>query len=272
MDGRAGIGIAAIALGAVAVPAPGPSSPRHLPAVSSRSASSLPDPLVFCSETDNPPMSQIGVPPGFDVEVAEALGRRLGVRTRIVWLRPHADVLEVALEEGRCTAAPGVLVTDGPTMAGSAPAGVVTTRPYYSAGYVLVRRRDGPPAATLEEVRERRIAVESVSIAAYTLRQGGYTVHVFPDAAGVIEAVAERGEDFGYLWEPLAAWLLRDRDDVIVEETFEPVERWSFGLAVRETDGALRSALDGAIAGVAREGTLDAIFARYGIARGPRAP
>ena len=47
--------------------------------------------------------------------------------------------------------------------------------------------------------------------------------------------------------------------------TFEPAERWEFAMAVREQDGALRDALDGAIRHVVTRGNVRAIFAGYGI-------
>ncbi|MBA2565398.1 MAG: transporter substrate-binding domain-containing protein [Gemmatimonadetes bacterium] len=263
------IAIAAAAL-AAAGPVSGPAAsplPRQEPRAQSggaQSSGAVPDPLVFCAEAENPPMSQIGVPAGFDVEVAEALGSELGVRVRIAWLRPHADVAELALLDGRCAAATGATVTEGATMAGRTPDGVALTRPYYAAAYVLVRAAGAPPVRTLDAL-DGRIAVESVSAAAYTLRQRGYSVHVLPDAAAVIEAVAAGRQKAGYLWGPLAAWLLRDRRDVVVDGAFEPIERWSFALAVPSTAGTLRSVLSGAIEAAAGDGTLAAIFARYGI-------
>ncbi|MFN2431690.1 MAG: hypothetical protein ABR599_02520 [Gemmatimonadota bacterium] len=91
-------------------------------------------------------------------------------------------------------------------MAGNGVApGIVLTAPYYEAGYALIRRRDAPPIRSLEELGDgSRIAVESHSVATFTLRQRGYGVHVLPDADAVIRAVVERREEYGYLWGPLA--------------------------------------------------------------------
>lgn len=225
-----------------------------------------PETLTFCVLSENLPMSGRGSPPGFEVELADAVAARLGARARFEWLRPEAETPEQAVLERRCDAASGAIVDRG-TMAGNGGApGIALSAPYYEAAYVLIRRREAPPIRSLEELgNESRLAVESHSVAAFTLRQRGYDVHVLRDPDAVVRAVIERREEYGYLWGPLAGWRLRNRTDVVVAEEFEPRERWRFAFAVRAADAELRSRMDRALAGVSRDGIAARIFASYGV-------
>lgn len=222
-------------------------------------------PIVFCAGAANMPMSQAGSPPGFDVEIAEAIAAELGRAARFEWLGPESDGVDHAVRQGRCDVALGVLATAGLMVGQPVLDGLALTRPYYRAGYRIVRRPDADPLPTLEHAGDEWIAVEGESVATFTLRQRGRRVYVLFDHAAVLEAVADGRVRYGYLWGPLAAWRALDRDDVVLAREFEPVDRWSFALAVRDDDRALRRTLDRAIARLCANGTIDRILGRYGL-------
>jgi ABC-type amino acid transport substrate-binding protein len=102
--------------------------------------------------------------------------------------------------------------------------------------------RRPPPAGDLAELGRERIAVEKVSIPVFTLRQRGHEVYVVDDSEAVVAALAEDRAVYGYLWAPIAAWLLGDRRDVIVAGEFLPADVWDFGVALRAGDLELRAA------------------------------
>lgn len=218
--------------------------------------------VTFCAGTDNLPLSHPET--GIEVEFARALAAQLGTEARFVWTE-HAESPDAVLLEGRCRAALGAIVDPGPMADGRAPPGTALTAPYYGAGYVLIRRADAPPARTLEALEETRVAVEMESVAIYTLKQRGNRVYALDDYDAVIEAVADGRVEYGYVWGPLAAWLLRDRSDVVVAEEFEPVERWHFALLVREGEEQLRRRLDAAIHALVGRGEVERIFAGYSV-------
>jgi polar amino acid transport system substrate-binding protein len=221
--------------------------------------------LTFCVGLDNLPLAEVMPPSGIEVEFARALAGRLGAEARFEWIDPLEDIVEQAVLEGRCDAALGAIVEPG-AMAGARPVtGVTLTEPYYDAGYLLIRGPDARPARALEELREIRIAVEGESLVTYTLRQQGHKVHVLRDYQGVIDAVAEGRAEYGYLWGPLAAWVTRDRSDVVLAKEFQPPELWSFAMAVRQDDPPLRRALNGSIRELVANGAVAEIFAKYGV-------
>jgi ABC-type amino acid transport substrate-binding protein len=220
-------------------------------------------PLTFCVGVDNLPMSDASGPSGFEVELARTLAKRLGSEAVFEWLDPHRDLTEKAVLDGRCDAALGAIVEPG-GMAGAQPVtGVTLTAPYYSAGYQLIRRSGARPVSDLEELRGTRIALEGESLVTYTLRQQGHAVHVLRDYGGVIAALADGRAEYGYLWGPLAAWMLRDRSDVVLETEFRPAERWNFAMAVRKDNESFRQALNAAIRDLVGSGAAAEIFRKY---------
>ena len=224
-----------------------------------------PKPLTFCAGFDNLPMSERGTPAGFEIELAEALAERLGREARFEWIDPVDDLVEKVVLEGRCDAALGAIVEPGDMVGARPVTGVTLTEPYYSAGYLLIRGANARPVRSLEELRETRIALEGESLVTYTLRQQGQAVHVLRNFDGVVKALADGRAEYGYLWGPLATWLLRERSDVVVEKDFQPTELWNFALAVREADTGLRQGLNGAIRDLIGSGVLEGIFSRYGV-------
>jgi ABC-type amino acid transport substrate-binding protein len=223
-------------------------------------------PVRFCLASDNLPMSAAYPPPrGIEVEIARAISERLGREALFIWRDASEESPEEALQDGRCDVAAGAIVDPGPMAEGLRVPDLALTDPYYSAGYLLIHRPEVPSAGALAELRDIRIGVEMISIPVYTLKLRGHKVYAMHDHEGVIQAVADGRIDYGYIWGPLVAWLLRERDDVVLAEAFEPVDRWNFALAVREEDEPLRQALNGAIRELVESGGVAATFGKYGV-------
>ena len=214
-------------------------------------------PLAFCLASDNLPFSSAEADRGIEVEIARAISERLGREALFVWRDAHGEESpEEALQGGRCDVAAGAIVDPGQMAEGRRVPGLALTDPYYSAGYLLIHRQGVPSAGTLTDLGDVRIGVEMISIPVYTLKLRGHKVYAMHDHNKVIEAVADGRIDYGYIWGPLAAWLLRNRDDVVLAETFKPVDRWNFALAVRQEDEPLRQALNRGIRELVEGGSL----------------
>jgi polar amino acid transport system substrate-binding protein len=243
--------------------------------LASTAAAQAPRTLTFCTAGHH-------LPPGADPEgqleaqLARALGRGVGTEARVRWIEGDSGTVEEAVREGRCDAALGVIVDPGPMAPKRDLAGLALTAPYAGTGYVLIRRADAPPAPTLSGLGERRIAVETESVPIYTLRHRGNRVHALHDYHAVVEAVTNGRADYGYLWGPLAGWLLRGRQDVVIATEFQPVDRWEFAVAIRDAEGGLRESLNGAIHALFEDGSIMRIFRKYHVplhspARGQKA-
>jgi polar amino acid transport system substrate-binding protein len=191
---------------------------------------------------------------GFEVEIAEALARRLGVRAEFV--QNDWQTLIPSLERGDFDIAlNGIEVT-------AARRGRVTfTRPYYAFTETLVTRRDAPAAAGLGDLRGRRVGSLDGSLAMDMLR-----------AAPGIEVVVYEGVEEPYLdleRGRLDAVLL---DNIIAERYGLPrpalraaatLGEGTYAIALRPDEPELLAAVDGALAALTADGELRVILARW---------
>lgn len=242
-----GAGIVAVLFGAAPLPAP------------------LAAPLRFCLQSVNLPMAMPNPDRGIEVDLARAVAERLGRRAAFVWRAPGAESPDRAVLDGECDLAPGAVTDPAPLARGGAVPGIALTRPYASAGYLLLRHPDAAPVRTLSAIGDVRIGVEIESVPIYTLKQRGHKVYAVDDYDAVIRAVVDGRAPYGYLWGPLAAWLVREREDVLLVPEFEVVDRWNLAFALRDEDVQLRATVDEALGSILATGAAARIFEKYGV-------
>jgi polar amino acid transport system substrate-binding protein len=206
--------------------------------------------------------------PGFDVELARALARRLDLRLRIEWLDVAHDTAVGQLLEHACDLVIGAAVdpsavADDEPLAGK----VVYSRPYYGTGYLLVRRKKGPPIAALEPLRGAagRIGTEAGSIADYRLRQRGYLRRLYRNQLATLKALADGDIDGAYLWANVG-WTLHASPDLDaaleVVPGYVPEDHWNIAVALRPGDDELKRRVDAALEALIGDGTVAASLAR----------
>ncbi len=185
--------------------------------------------------------------PGLDVELARALADRLHIKLRLDWLDVHRETAVGELIQGRCDLAFGEAVdpdavADDEPLAGK----ILHSRPYYTTGYVLVRRKDGPRVGSLAELkgeRSQRLGTEAGSIADYRLRQRGYLRRLYRNQLAALKALADGDIDFAYLWANVG-WTLHASPDLApkleIVPGVEPEDRWEIAVAMRRGDVELK--------------------------------
>lgn len=227
--------------------------------------------LIISMDPDNLPYSAArGELPGLDVELARALADRLHLKLRIDWLDVHRETAVGELIEGRCDLTFGEAVdpdavADDEPLAGK----IVHSRPYYTTGYVLVRRKDGPRARSLADLkgeRSRRLGAEAGSIADYRLSRRGYLRRLHRNQAAALKALADGEIDFAYLWANVG-WALHASPDLTAKleivPGIEPEDRWKIAVALRRGDDELKRRVDEALGSLLADGTVARALARY---------
>ena len=206
------------------------------------------EPFVF-QDTSRP-----GGLAGFEVELADGLARRLGVRAEFV--QNDWQTLVPSLERGDFEVA-----LNGLEVTGARRARVAFTRPYYAFTETLVVRRDAGPIAGLADLRGRRVGTLEGSLALDLLR-----------VAPGVDVVLYEGVEEPYLdleRGRLAAVLL---DNIIADRYGLPrptlraaatVGEGVYAAAVRPDEPALLAALDAALGAMAEDGELRTILARW---------
>lgn len=192
---------------------------------------------------------------GFEVELADALGRELGVRAELA--QNDWSSLIPSLERGSFDVAMnGMEIT--PARAGR----VLFTRPYYLFNLRLMARREDTSVTGLESLQGRRVGTLSNSLAWDLLLRSG------------AQALPYEGVEEPYIdleQGRLDAVLM---DDVIAQRYGMPraalrvvgdVGEGYYSIAVRRGEEDLARALDEALGRIARSGELRTILRRWGI-------
>jgi polar amino acid transport system permease protein/polar amino acid transport system substrate-binding protein len=193
---------------------------------------------------------------GFEVEIADALARRLGVRAEFV--QNDWQTLIPSLERGDFDVAlNGIEVTP------ARRARVAFTRPYYAFSETLVTRRDDGAVGGLADLRAQRVGTLEGSLALDLLRATpGIDVVLYE---GVEEPYLdlERGRLAGVLLDNIiAARYGLPRPTLRAAAT---VGEGVYAIAVRPDEPRLLTAVDGALAAIASDGELRRILERWNL-------
>ena len=228
---------------------------RSLDAIKQRGA------LALCAHPNALPFaSKKGDPPGFQIELGQALAERLGVS-----LLQHWIVNSFQYRRADCD-----IVLDAiANKAALSEIGLRMSRPYYRSGVVLaVLRPSG--LSSLESVGSgHRVGALVGSLAAMALgrRNVAVTPFVFEDemlgalVRGEIEAAAVTPGAIG--------WHNKKNPDAAVRRipAFEddPDLSWNVAVGMMRPDEKLTQRVDSVLGELLTDGTIMRIYARYGI-------
>lgn len=195
---------------------------------------------------------------GFEVELADAIARELGVRARPTegaW-----DKLLELLARGDFD-----IALNGIEISAEKRRVCLLSRPYYAAGERLtVRRGDVLAPRTLEAVAARKVGTLPGSLAERMLQRAGAVVLTYDGGQNDIYDDLRLGRtDAVLLDEPIARYY----GDIQSELETLPgaLGEVRYGVALRLGDETLLAAVDHAIDALARDGSLRAMYERWGI-------
>lgn len=222
----------------------------------------------ICAHPDALPYSsQDRTTPGFQIEIAEAIAKQLGVRLHVDWI-----VFTRHARRTDCDATIGSIVKADD---GGPRRGPRLTKPYVTSGYVLVVPAKAASVERLEDVKGK-IAVEHTSWPHYVLDQRKIPVSTYGSPFDVLDAVTKGQAAAGLVSDAYAGWYLKLQPGTIkISETYVPERdfRWNVAIALRNADTPLVDAVNRALDTLIADQTIPKIFERYGIAyRPPIAP
>ncbi len=209
-------------------------------------------PYVFQDPTD--PNHLIG----FEVDLADALARELGVRARPV--QGQWETLLELLARGDFDVA-----LNGIEVAPEKERVCRLSRPYYAAAERLtVRRDDAHAPRTLAELRDRPVGTLPGSLAERILTRADAAVRSYEGGQNEIYADLVLGRTDAVLLDaPITRYYAEiDPKLRVVDGAFGEVR---YAVAVRRDDDALAAAIDDALGALARAGTLRHVYERWGL-------
>jgi len=228
---------------------------RSLEAIRQRGALTLcahPNALPYASRRD--------AVPGFQVEIARALAKQLGVALEQHWVvnsfqyrRANCDIILDAIADRAVLAEVGLRMS----------------RPYHRSGVALAVGTGSSAASLTELAPGLRVGVQVGSIASMTLGQRGVKTSPFAFEDDIMDALAKGEIDAAAVTPAAIGWFNRTHPDGRVRRipAFEddPNLNWNVAVGMVSPDEQLRQGVDAALEALLADGTFARIYARYDI-------
>lgn len=212
--------------------------------------------LPFSSRHDDPP--------GFQVEMAQALARHLGVSLEQDWVISPLQVLRAD-----CDLLLDVIAD--PEAQGETH--LVLSKPYYRSGVALVLPSGSTVTSFAGLDQHSKVAVQVGSITAMILGQNHVGLSTFAFEDEMLQALRDNEVTAAAVSVVSADYFNHLHPDakLIVLPPDESEQRlvWNVAIGMRRPDKALRDAIDGALDTLGSDGTIGRIYGRYGIVLRP---
>jgi polar amino acid transport system substrate-binding protein len=217
--------------------------------------------IRLCAHPNSLPYaSRTADPPGFQVELGQALAKQLGVSLTLGWILISYDLPRTDCD----------IILDTISDPDAPPDfGISLSRPYYRSGVALAV----PPGSSITSFAalngQTKVGVQTGSLAAMTLDRRGVRISVFGFDDDMLAALAAHEIDAAAV-SPISAgyYNLTHPDQQMTVLPPEDTERdlaWNVAVGLRRPDDALRQAIDVAIDHLSNDGTIARIYGRYGV-------
>jgi polar amino acid transport system substrate-binding protein len=146
---------------------------------------------------------------------------------------------------------------------------LIFSKPYYRSGVALVVAPDSTVSSfdALNEHTKVAVQVGSVVAMVLGLRHVGLSSYAFEDE--MLQAVADHEADAAAVTPVSAGYFNQTHPDrklkIVPPDEADQRLVWNIAVGMRKPDQALRDAIDGAIDTLSADGTLTAIYGRYGV-------
>src|SRR6266480_2971398 len=212
--------------------------------------------------------------PGFQVELAEAIAREMGLDLTVAWIRtPNAATkagCDASMDSIPLTASYQREGRVGPLMGSLLP--LRFTKPYAVSGVFLVVPSDSP-ARSFGDLKDQKVGVVVGSVEHEWLSRKGLTVSVFAFQEEIVTAVEVGEIGAGAVSQPIVGWYRHEHPDakVMIPDGYEPVAvlRWNIAIGLWSADDALVTVVEAAIDRVIEKRIPHWIYAKYGAAYYP---
>src|SRR5262245_62027163 len=217
--------------------------------------------LGLCAHPNSLPFaSKTGDPPGFQIELGQALARELGVSLRLDWI-----ITQYQMRSAGCDIVLDVIAD----REAQRETNLRISKPYYRTGVALAV----PQASQLTSFRSldehTKVGVLVGSMAAMTLGQRHVPTSTFGFEVDSLEALANHEIDAAAVTPTAATYFNLTHPDKPVRildlDESEPNLSWNVAVGMVRPDDNLRNAVDQAIERLSADGTVATLYRRYGV-------
>lgn len=194
---------------------------------------------------------------GFEVDLMEALARRLGRRS--VFVQNQWDGLIPGLQRGNYD-----LAVNGLEITADRAARIDFSLPYYACGERLTVRREDNSIFSLPTLRGRVVGTLKASLAQRMLEnQPGIDVRAYENQNNAYDDLAIGRLDAVLMDWPIA--LYYTRPNPALKLVGEPIGAMEYGIGLRKGDQQLRARVDEALLAMIASGELRGIYQKWEI-------
>jgi polar amino acid transport system substrate-binding protein len=217
--------------------------------------------IGLCAHPNSLPFaSKAGNPPGFQVELGQALAQELGVALRLDWI-----ITQYQMRSAGCDVVLDVIAdreAQGETR-------LAISKPYYRTGVTLAVSSTSQ-LSSFKSLNERtKVGVQVGSVAAMVIGQRQVPTSTFGFELDSLEALANDEIDAAAVTPTAAAYFNLTHPDkalrILALDESEVSLNWNVAVGMVRPDEALRDAINGIMARLRADGTVERIYRRYGV-------
>ena len=233
----------------------GPAQARSLDTIRSVGA------LGLCVHPNSLPFaSKAGDPPGFQVELGQALARELGVSLRLDWI-----ITQYQMRSADCDIVMDVIAD----REAQSETNLRISKPYYRTGVALAVPSDSKLTSFKSLDAHTKVGVQVGSMAAMIISQRHVPTSTFGFEVDSLEALANHEIDAAAVTPTMASYFNLTHPDkavrILDRDESEADLNWNVAVGMVRPDEGLRAAIDGALERLRADGTVERIYGRYGI-------
>jgi polar amino acid transport system substrate-binding protein len=217
--------------------------------------------IGLCAHPNSLPFaSKAGDPPGFQVELGQALARELGLALKLDWI-----ITQYQIRSADCDIMMDVIAdreAQGETR-------LRISKPYYRTGVALAV----PSASKLTSFKSldehTKVGVQVASMAAMIIGQRHVPTSTFGFEVDSLEALANHEIDAAAVTPAIAAYYNQTHPDkavrILPPDESEANLNWNVAVGMIRPDDGLRDAIEAALERLRADGTVERIYKRYGV-------
>jgi polar amino acid transport system substrate-binding protein len=215
----------------------------------------------LCAHPNSLPFaSKAGDPPGFQVELGQAMARELGVSLKLDWI-----ITQYQMRSADCDIVLDVIAdreAQGET-------NLALSKPYYRTGVALAVPSESKLTSFKSLDEHTKVGVQVGSFAAMVIGQRHVPTSTFGFEVDSLEALSNHEIDAAAVTPTVAAYFNLTHADKAVRilglDENEANLNWNVAVGMVRPDKGLREAVDSVLERLRADGTVERIYQRYGV-------